>query len=147
MKTKIGLYSCGNRPYWGQFEGLKDRLTAYGKFIGEKMSKLADVEICNFGLVDSFEAGTKAGEYFNREGVSLIFCHVATYSPSSNVLPVHKTCRAETIVLNLQPCAKINYAKTDTGEWLGHCNAWAGPESVPRTEPKRLPPGERLRSG
>lgn len=67
MKTKIGLYSCGNRPYWGQFEGLKDRLTAYGKFIGEKMSKLADVEICNFGLVDSFEAGTKAGEYLGRE--------------------------------------------------------------------------------
>lgn len=128
MKTKIGLYSCGNRPYWGQFEGLKDRLTAYGKFIGEKMSNLADVEICNFGLVDSFEAGTKAGEYFNREGVSLIFCHVATYSPSSNVLPVHKTCRAETIVLNLQPCAKINYAKTDTGEWLAHCIACAVPE-------------------
>ena len=32
------------------------------------------------------------------------------------------------IVLNLQPAAKINYAQTDTGEWLAHCGACAVPE-------------------
>lgn len=128
MKTKIGLYSCGNRPYWQQFAGLKERLIAYGEFIAGKMAENADVEICNFGLVDSFEKGKAAGEYFCRENVSIVFCHAATYSPSSNVLPVHKTCRVKTIILNLQPCIKINYEKTDTGEWLAHCNACAVPE-------------------
>ena len=125
MKTKIGLYSCGNKPYWRQFAGLEERMISYGAFIGKKMQSIADVEVCNFGLVDSFEKGKEAGEYFAREGVSIVFCHVATYSPSSNVLPVHKACRAKTVILNLQPCVKINYAETDTGEWLAHCNACA----------------------
>lgn len=128
MKTKIGLYSCGNKPYWRQFAGLEERMISYGAFIGKKMQSIADVEVCNFGLVDSFEKGKEAGEYFAREGVSIVFCHVATYSPSSNVLPVHKACRAKTVILNLQPCVKINYAETDTGEWLAHCNACAVPE-------------------
>ena len=108
MKTKIGLYSCGNKPYWRQFAGLEERMISYGAFIGKKMQSIADVEVCNFGLVDSFEKGKEAGEYFAREGVSIVFCHVATYSPSSNVLPVHKACRAKTVILNLQPCVKIN---------------------------------------
>ena len=96
MSAKIGLYSCGNRPYWAQFGGLKERLTGYGKFIEEKIKGLSAAEVYNFGLVDSFEKGKEAGEYFAREGVSIVFCHVATYSPSSNVLPVHKACRAKT---------------------------------------------------
>lgn len=128
MKTKIGLYSCGNKPYWAQFPGLKDRMIEYGKFIEKKLSDIEGIEVCNFGLVDSFELGQAAGGYFNAKGVSLIFCHVATYSPSSNVLPVHQICNAKTVVLNLQPSIKINYAKTDTGEWLAHCNACAVPE-------------------
>ena len=128
MKTKIGLYSCGNKPYWAQFAGLKDRMIEYGQFIEKKLSTMDGIEVCNFGLVDSFELAQKAGEYFNANGVSLIFCHVATYSPSSNVLPVHQVCKAKTVLLNLQPSIKINYAKTDTGEWLAHCNACAVPE-------------------
>ena len=128
QKTKIGLYSCGNKSYWNQFPALRERLVAYGKHIENKMAQLADVQVCNFGMVDSFERSEEAGANFAREGVELIFCHVATYSPSSNVLPVHRTCKAKTVVLNLQPCVKINYAQTDTGEWLAHCNACAVPE-------------------
>ncbi len=127
-KTKIGLYSCGNEPYWKQFGGLKERLEAYGKFIESEITRITGVQVCNFGMVDGFEKGQAAGEYFAREGVALVFCHVATYAPSTNVLPVHRECKAKTVVLNLQPCAKINYEKTDTGEWLAHCNACAVPE-------------------
>ena len=101
MKTKIGLYSCGNKPYWSQFHGLKDRMVEYGRFIEKKLSEIEGIEVCNFGLVDSFEGGQQAGEYFNANNVSLVFCHVATYSPSSNVLPVHKICNAKTVILNL----------------------------------------------
>lgn len=128
MSAKIGLYSCGNRPYWAQFGGLKERLTGYGKFIEKKIKGLSAAEVYNFGLVDSPEKGREAGEYFNANNVDLIFCHIATYVPSAYLLPLHKTCGAKTIILNLQPCAKVNYAQTDTGEWLAHCNACAAPE-------------------
>ena len=125
---KIGLYSCGLNTYWDQFKGLKERLIGYGKFIENKMKNEYGVTVCNYGLVDSFEKGRECGEYFLKENVSLIFMHVATYSVSSNCLPVHRTCNAKTIILNLQPSIKINYDETDTGEWLAHCNACAVPE-------------------
>lgn len=127
MKTKIGLYSCGNKPYWAQFGGLKERLIGYGKFIETKLAGFG-AEVYNFGLVDSPECGRAAGEYFNANNVDLIFCHIATYVPSAYVLPLHAVCKAKTVILNLQPCAKVNYAHTDTGEWLAHCNACAAPE-------------------
>ena len=44
------------------------------------------------------------------------------------VLPVHQQCKAPVVVLNLQPAARINYAKTSTGEWLAHCGACVAPE-------------------
>ena len=53
MKAKIGLYSCGNKLYWDQFVGLKERLIGYGKFIGEKISAEFGAEVYNFGLVYS----------------------------------------------------------------------------------------------
>lgn len=125
-QARIGLYSIGLRAYWNQFEGLKERLVQYGKFIEEKMSEWGTV--LNFGLVDTEDAGRSAGEWFNSQNVDIIFCHSATYSTSSTVLPVHQLCNKPVIVLNMQPTAQINYEKTTTGEWLAHCGACPVPE-------------------
>lgn len=48
-KARIGLYTIGLKAYWGQFEGLKERLIEYGIFIEKKMSVYG--EVYNFGLV------------------------------------------------------------------------------------------------
>ncbi|WP_298839429.1 L-fucose/L-arabinose isomerase family protein [Clostridium sp.] len=125
-KPRIGLYTIGLRAYWGQFEGLKDRMIEYGKFLEKGMSGLG--EIFNYGLVDTQEEGRKAGEWFNKNNVDLIFCHSGTYATSSTVLPVHQICKAPAIILNLQPTDRINYEKTTTGEWLAYCGACPVPE-------------------
>lgn len=127
-KPRIGLYSIGLKAYWAQFPGLQDRMIEYGKFIEKKMADIAGTEIFNFGLVDTSEAGNRAGEWFNANNVDIIFCHCATYATSSAVLPVHQACKAPVVVLNLQPTARINYARTTTGEWLAHCGACPTPE-------------------
>jgi L-arabinose isomerase len=57
-----------------------------------------------------------------------VFCHSATYTTSSCVLPVHQLCGAPAVFLNLQPTARINYAQTTTGEWLAHVGACPVPE-------------------
>ena len=124
--VRIGLYSAGLHTYWGQFAGLKERLEYYNSFIAERLSQFGDVY--NFGLMDSEDAGTKAGEYFNGHNVDIIFAHSATYFTSSYVLPVHQICKAPTVWLNLQPTARMNYAKTGTGEWLAHCVGCPVPE-------------------
>ena len=60
----------------------------------------------------------------------LVFAHAATYVTSASVLPVHQVCKAPVVILNLQPTARINYARTTTGEWLAHCGACPVPEVV-----------------
>lgn len=125
-QVRIGLYSAGLHTYWGQFPGLKERLEYYNSFIAEKLSQFG--EVFNFGLMDSEDAGMKAGEYFNGHNVDIIFAHSATYFTSSYVLPIHQICKAPAVWLNLQPTARMNYAQTGTGEWLAHCVGCPVPE-------------------
>lgn len=125
-KAKVGLYSIGLRAYWEQFPGLRERLVEYGAFLENQMS--VHGEVFNFGLVDNEEEARKAGEWFNERNVDLIFCHSATYSTSSTVLPVHQICKAPVVILNLQPTERINYEKSTTGEWLAHCGSCPVPE-------------------
>ena len=125
-KPRIGLYSIGLRAYWEQFPGLRERLIAYGQFIEQRISTWG--EVSNYGLVDTEGEGRTAGEWLNAQNVDMVFCHAATYSTSSTVLPVHQICAAPVICLNLQPTARINYERSTTGEWLAHCGACPVPE-------------------
>lgn len=125
-KARIGLYTIGLHAYWDQFPGLKERLKAYGTFLEKNMSQYG--EVYNYGLVDTEMEARKAGYWFNEQNVDLIFCHSATYSTSSAVLPIHQICKSPVVVLNLQPTVKINYQHTTTGEWLAHCGACPVPE-------------------
>src|SRR5215212_10512032 len=125
-RPRIGLYSIGLRAYWEQFPGLRERLIGYGQFIEQRLSTWGEVH--NFGLVDTEGAGRQAGEWLQAQNVDLVFCHAATYSTSSTVLPVHQICSAPVVFLNLQPAARIDYARSTTGEWLAHCGACPVPE-------------------
>ncbi|HEY0828890.1 MAG TPA: L-fucose/L-arabinose isomerase family protein [Bacilli bacterium] len=125
-KPRIGLYSIGLRAYWAQFPGLRERLIEYGRFLEKGMSGLGEVFF--YGLVDTEAEGRTAGEWFNSHNVDLVFCHSATYSTSSTVLPVHQICKAPAVVLNLQPTERINYEQSTTGEWLAHCGTCPVPE-------------------
>ena len=125
-KPRIGLYGVGLKAYWPQFNGLEDRLKYYTSFIAGQLESFG--EIYNFGLVDDEASGLAAGEYFNQNNVDIIFLYSATYCTSACVLPVHQTCKAPVIILNLQPTAQMNYLHTTTGQWLAHCGACPVPE-------------------
>lgn len=126
-KAKIGIYTMGLKCYWAQFEGLRERLLDYGRFIAARVEAMG-AEVFFYGLVDCETEGRKAGEYFASRNVDLILAHSGTYVTSASVLPVHQICRAMTVILNLQPTARIDYERTTTGEWLAHCGACPVPE-------------------
>ena len=127
QKARVGLYSVGLNTYWSQFPDLEKRIIGYNAFIEDKMGENY-AEIYNFGLVDSVEKAKACGEYFNAHNVDIIFIQCATYATSATIVPVHRICKANTILLNLKPCRHVNYEKTTTGEWLAHCNACVVPE-------------------
>lgn len=137
-KAKIGIYTMGLLCYWAQFDGLRERLLSYGKFIASKVEAMG-ASVYYYGLVDCEEEGHKAGEYFVSNHVDLILAHSGTYVTSASVLPVHQICKAMTVILNLQPAARIDYEKTTTGEWLAHCGAWSGSGADQRLSPGRHP--------
>jgi len=132
---RAGLFSIGLDTYWGQFNGLLDRLSGYTKQIGQKIEK-EGIQVSDFGMVDSVDKAREAGEYFRRENVSLIFLYVSTYALSSTVLPVVQRAGVPVVILNLQPAAAIDYNWFNklgdrglmTGEWLANCQACCVPE-------------------
>lgn len=132
---RVGLFGIGLDTYWDQFEGLKDRLEGYTRFVADQLSR-PDVEVVNLGVIDTPEKAMAAGHRFREADVDLIFLHVTTYALSSTVLPLVRRAKVPVIVLNLAPGPAINYASFNrlqdrtamTGEWLAWCSACPVPE-------------------
>jgi len=125
-KAKVGVFGIGLAAYWPQFPGLKERLESYQRKVETRIGEWATV--VGAGLVDEARQAPAAGAAFRQAGVDLVFCYVGTYATSSQVLPVIQEAKAPVVVLNLQPRAALDYAHTDTGEWLANCSACGVPE-------------------
>ena len=81
-QAKVGLFGIGLEAYWGQFDGLKQRLEGYHQSVQERIGQWATV--VSPGLVDTAPKAYAAGERFAEERVDLIFCHAATYATNSS---------------------------------------------------------------
>ncbi len=133
--NKVGLLGIGLDTYWGQFDGLLDRLIGYQNFIAEKMRQHG-ATVIDAGMVDSPEKAQVAGELLKKNDVEIVFLYVSTYALSSTVLPVAQKVKAPVVILNLQPVPAIDYETFNalgdrgkmTGEWLAHCQACSVPE-------------------
>ncbi|HEY8283614.1 MAG TPA: L-fucose/L-arabinose isomerase family protein [Chloroflexota bacterium] len=136
-RGRVGLFSIGLAAYWPQFPDLRQRLEGYATQLAGRLEAWADV--VPGGLVDDAEGARAVGEHFSREGVDLILLHVATYATSSQVLPAVQRTGVPVVILNLQPIAALDYANTDTGEWLANCSACCAPELAGAFSRARVP--------
>lgn len=125
-KARIGLFAIGLAAYWPQFPGLKERLEGYYAHIHAELAHFGDV--VGLGLVDTPQAAYAAGSRLAAAGVDFLVCHTATYATSSQVLPIVQQAKTPVLVLNLQPVPALDYAHTDTGEWLANCSTCCVPE-------------------
>jgi L-arabinose isomerase len=132
---KIGLFAIGLESYWGQFEGLKERLTGYSKEVARKLAR-PGVDVVDVGLIDTPAKAFDAGHRLRQADVDLIFLFVSTYALSSTVLPIVRRAKVPVIILNLSPGAAIDYESFNrlgdrtrmTGEWLAWCQGCPVPE-------------------
>jgi L-arabinose isomerase len=126
QKPHIGVFGIGLAAYWPQFPGLRERLEGYQQRVEQRLSEWG--KVMSGGLVDDAAVAARAGDLFERSGTDLLFCYVGTYSTSSQVLPVLQRAKAPVVMLNLQPRAALDYARTGTAEWLANCSACCVPE-------------------
>lgn len=125
--VRLGVFGIGLHAYWAQFPGLRDRLVGYQTDLEKGLAAIG-AQIVSAGLVDTYGRAVEAGALFASSGLDLIFCYVATYATSSQVLPAVQRAGCPVIVLNLQPEARLDYERAGTGEWLAHCSACSAPE-------------------
>jgi L-arabinose isomerase len=85
-------------------------------------------DVVSAGLVDTAQGACDAGDAFAAGQVDLIVCHAVTYATSSQVLPAVQAAGVPVLLLGLQPTPTLDYATTDTGEWLANCAACCVPE-------------------
>ncbi|SFL53015.1 L-arabinose isomerase [Porphyromonadaceae bacterium KH3CP3RA] len=135
-KVKIGLFGVGLNTYWGQFEGLLDRLIGYQDRIKNKMLSYDNIEVIDAGMVDDIDKANDTASLMKREDVELLFIFISTYALSSTLIPVVNRLNVPVILLNIQPLPAIEYDKLNsmadrgamTGEWLANCQACSVPE-------------------
>src|ERR687893_2300386 len=137
-RARVGVFGIGLATYWPQFEGLRERVVAYQSRVEERVRELGG-DVVSAGLVDTEQGARAAGDLFASAQVDLVLCHAVTYATSSTVLPVVQAAKAPVVVLGLQPTASLDYANTDTGEWLANCAACCVPEIAGAFTRARIP--------
>lgn len=133
--TKAGLIGIGLDTYWGQFDGLLDRLKGYQEFIKNRISGFGIV-VADAGMADNPVKAREAADFLKKEDIDILFLYVSTYALSSTVLPVAQKVKVPVVILNLQPVARLDYESFNrlgdrgkmTGIWLEHCQACSVPE-------------------
>jgi L-arabinose isomerase len=126
-RARVGIFGIGLATYWPQFEGLRERIEGYQRRVEARVRELGG-EVVSAGLVDTEQAARAAGDRFASAQVDLVLCHAVTYATSSTVLPVIQAAKVPALLLGLQPTPTLDYAETDTGDWLANCAACCVPE-------------------
>lgn len=130
-KTVVGFMAVGLEPYWGQFEGMREKCGRHheamrGRFAAE-LTQIEDV-----GIVDSEELARKAGESFRERKVDIVFCQMLTYAASVYLAPAVRELDVPVILLNVQYKKSLDYENVKgIGDWLSEGITCAGiPEAT-----------------
>lgn len=138
QRARVGVFGIGLAAYWPQFAGLRERIEGYRRRVEERVTELGG-DVVSAGLVDTAAGARDAGDLFARAQVDLVLCHAVTYATSSQVLPAVQAAGVPVILLGLQPTASLDYAATDTSEWLANCAACCVPEIAGAFTRARIP--------
>ena len=125
--AKIGIFAVAHATYWDQFDGLLDNIMGYHKDFCE-MTKANDVEIVDFGMIDSSEKAYDAVPKILAANVDVLFCNMVTYATSSVFAPIIKEVNKPMVLIALQPRAALDYTKASTFMQLENDNICSVPE-------------------
>lgn len=125
--AKIGVFAVAHNTYFSQFEGLYENLMGYHKDFCNMVSQ-NDVEIIDFGMVDTSEKAYATAEKIQAANVDLIFCNMITYATSSVFAPIIREVNKPIVLVALQPLASLDYTKANTFMQLENDNICSVPE-------------------
>ncbi len=125
--AKIGIFAVAHATYWDQFEGLYDNIMGYHKDLCDLVAQ-NEVEVIDFGMIDSSEKTYAAVPEILSAGVDVLFCNMVTYATSSVFAPIIKEVNKPMVLVALQPRAALDYTKANTFMQLENDNICLVPE-------------------
>lgn len=125
--ARIGIFAVAHATYWNQFEGLYESLMGFHKDLCD-MVKANDVEIIDFGMIDSSEKSYAAAKKMQATDLDVIFCNMTTYATSSVFAPILKEVDRPVILTALQPRRALDYDKANTFMQLENDSICSVPE-------------------
>jgi len=125
-RPRIGLLAIGHFYYWPQFPRLREMsLRMYTK-LRQHLDKIGDV--FTPGLVDSMEKSQKAGEFFRKQNIDILFIFPLQYSTGMTVVPAVKDLDVPIRILNAHEDSSYDYKTADTAIYLHHEGVCCVPE-------------------
>lgn len=125
--ARIGIFAVAHATYWGQFDGLYENIMGFHKDFCDTVSE-NDVEIIDFGMVDSSEKAYKALAQMKGANLDVVFCNMVTYATSSVFAPIIRDINLPVILTALQPREALDYTKANTFMQLENDNICSVPE-------------------
>lgn len=125
--ARIGIFAVAHATYWDQFEGLETNIMGYHKDFCE-MVEQQDVEVVDFGMVDSSEKAYDAADRILAAKVDVLFCNMVTYATSSVFAPIIKAVNKPMVLIALQPRKGLDYSQANTFMQLENDNICSVPE-------------------
>ena len=127
--ARIGVFAVAHATYFDQFEGLYENLCGYHKDLCD-MTAENEVEIIDFGMIDTSEKAYAAAQQMQAANVDLIFCNMITYATSSVFAPIIREVNRPMVLVALQPRAALDYTKANTFMQLENDNICSVPEFI-----------------
>ncbi len=125
--AKIGVFAIGHAVYWDQFPGLLQRLLDYHRQLAG-LIEAQDVELVDFGMVDSSQRAYAAAARMEESQLDLVFCNMVTYGTSATFAPIVRNVRAPLVLTALQPRRALDYDRASTVMQLENDNICSVPE-------------------
>ena len=125
--AKAAVFAAAHAKYWEQFDGLYEKIMGYhSKLL--TLVRENDIEVIDFGMIDSSEKSYAAADKINAANPDLIICNMVTYATSSVFAPIMRSANAPVILTALQPLSKLDYSKASTFMQLENDNICSVPE-------------------
>ena len=125
--ARVATFCVGHATYWGQFEGLLQNLLDYHAVLCDKV-KENEVEVFDFGMVDSSEKAYAALKEMKAADLDVLFCNMVTYATSSVFAPIMRDAGIPVVLVALQPRDALDYTKASTFMQLENDNICSVPE-------------------
>ena len=125
--ARVGIFAVAHATYWDQFPGLEDNILGYHRDFCEMVAS-NDVEIMDFGMVDSNEKAYAALKQIKAACVDILFCNMVTYATSSVFAPIIRQADMPVVLIALQPRKALDYTQASTFMQLENDNICSVPE-------------------